>query len=489
MRRALTVTLAVAGVLASLLSLGFEAAQASDPAPVTRVTIDAVGSSGVSGLAILSATDAGTAVQVLAVGAPPDATAIIHAGSCAAIDPAPVGLLGNVGGTGVVQATLPLALTSLADGGHVIALHPGLDLASVLSCGVIPATTEVTPTQGSSPAPASPGVASNSYQSPTFGFSVHWGPAWQPMASEPQAGIESVLLQDGVSSVSFAGHRSKDGVPAGCVSDWEGRLLAALRQGQIANLGPVTAAGGQPVSGADDQRARGAYRYDVKAGDKAGSAVVEAMDCRRLSADAVLEILQVSPETAFAAEAVLVQGLLSGLSLGQPMPSSSAEPSAPTPAPVAPTPAPVVPTPAPSTPAAASPTADCAAVGAWLTATQGRLDRLTAIGNDVAAAMSGGMDAYAKQLAASAGAVQNVLVDAQGAPVPASAVTLDKDLQDAMALLVSAYDTLADAYRTGNATELQDGISKAGQVEQKVTAVRSGMRDLATPCGLRVPSA
>ena len=119
---------------------------------------------------------------------------------------------------------------------------------------------------------------------------------------------------------------------------------------------------------------------------------------------------------------------------------------------------------------------------------QGRLDRLTIIGNDVQAAMTGGMDAYARQLAKSAGLVQDILLEQQAVTVPAAAVTLDRDLRDAMGLLVSAYDTLADAYRTGNATELQDGISKANQVEQKVTTVRSGMRDLATPCGIRIPS-
>jgi hypothetical protein len=296
------------------------------------------------------------------------------------------------------------------------------------------------------------------------------------------------VLQDGVSSVTFAGRRSQNGVPAACVSDWEGRLLSALRQGQIADLGLVAGADGQPIGSADDQRARGAYRYDMKAGEQAGGATVEAIDCRRLSADAVLEILQVSPESAFTAEAALVEGLVSEVTLGQPTPSGTAEPSTTAPGSVTPTPGPVAVTPAPSQVAPATPSADCAAIGAWLTTTQGRLDRLTKIGNDAQAAVTGGMDVYAQQLATSAGLVQDILVETQASTAPASAVTIDQDLRDAMGLLVSVYDTLSDAYRRGDSTELQAGISKANQVEQKVNAVRSRMRDLATPCGIRIPS-
>src|SRR5664279_2540141 len=69
-------------------------AQSSAGLPATTLTIDAVGANGLSGLAILTPRDTGTAANVLAVGAPAGTTAVIHAGTCAAIDSTPVGLLG-----------------------------------------------------------------------------------------------------------------------------------------------------------------------------------------------------------------------------------------------------------------------------------------------------------------------------------------------------------------------------------------------------------
>jgi hypothetical protein len=66
-----------------------------------------------------------------------------------------VGLLGELR-DGQLGATLPLALEALADGGHVVALHPGLDLAVALGCGAIPAATAAAspaPLPSAAPAP------------------------------------------------------------------------------------------------------------------------------------------------------------------------------------------------------------------------------------------------------------------------------------------------------------------------------------------------
>jgi hypothetical protein len=112
---------------------------------------------------VLTPRDADTAANVLTVGAPAGAIAVIHAGTCAAIDPTPVGLLGDVGTTGQLAATVPVAFASVADGRHVLAIHPGLDLTTALACGAIPRTdapissappaASVAPTSAPTPSP------------------------------------------------------------------------------------------------------------------------------------------------------------------------------------------------------------------------------------------------------------------------------------------------------------------------------------------------
>src|SRR5664279_4428953 len=68
-------------------------AQSSAGLPATTLTIDAVGA------------------NVLAVGAPAGTTAVIHAGTCAAIDSTPVGLLGDVGAAGQISTVIPVPYT------------------------------------------------------------------------------------------------------------------------------------------------------------------------------------------------------------------------------------------------------------------------------------------------------------------------------------------------------------------------------------------
>ena len=48
-------------------------------------------------------------------------------------------LLGDLGASGQVQTTVPVPFETLTDGAHVVAFHPGLDMETVVGCGVIPA--------------------------------------------------------------------------------------------------------------------------------------------------------------------------------------------------------------------------------------------------------------------------------------------------------------------------------------------------------------
>ena len=168
--RATTVLLAALIVLSGGAIPLVGSAQSDAEQPGTTLTIDAVGTAGVSGLAILTARDGGTAANVLAVGAPKGTTVIVHAGTCAAIDPAPVGLLGDLGGASQLSTVIPVAFATVADGRHVVAFHPGLDLATVLGCGQVPLVTTAIasgdPGAGAAPTPV-PTLVSTPAPTPT----------------------------------------------------------------------------------------------------------------------------------------------------------------------------------------------------------------------------------------------------------------------------------------------------------------------------------
>jgi hypothetical protein len=144
-RRRLLAALSIAPLVLGALAPGLSLAQSPAPATGATLTIEPVGTSIVTGLAVLTPRDADTAANVLTVGAPAGAIAVIHAGSCAAIDPLPVGLLGDVGTTGQLASIVPVSFATIADGSHVLAIHPGLDLTTALACGAIPLTNVTLP--------------------------------------------------------------------------------------------------------------------------------------------------------------------------------------------------------------------------------------------------------------------------------------------------------------------------------------------------------
>ena len=266
-------------ILAASASLSPALAQSGTDLPGVTLTIDALGATGIAGLAVLMPRDSGTAANVLAVGAPAGTTAVIHAGTCAAIDPTPVGLLGDLGAAGQISTVVPVTYATIADGRHVVVFHPGLDLATALGCGQIPVVTGAATT--SPPGSEAPVTVGTRYDSSTYGFGIGWAAPWTRLGLEEVAGIDAVRLGDGVSEVVVAAHQQAGGDAAACVRDWEGRLLDSLRAGRISDLAP--AAGVDSGTG-DAQRSRGAYQFSLSTSGAPPRSIVERVDCRRLSA-------------------------------------------------------------------------------------------------------------------------------------------------------------------------------------------------------------
>lgn len=105
------------------------------------VRVQPVGETGLEGIALLAPTTGGTSVQLLVMGAPTGTSAVIHLGGCDVPFTTLVALLGDLGASGQIQTTVPVAFETLTDGSHVVALHPGLDMTTSLGCGMIPAVT------------------------------------------------------------------------------------------------------------------------------------------------------------------------------------------------------------------------------------------------------------------------------------------------------------------------------------------------------------
>lgn len=139
--------------LALLLTPGIGLAQ-----EVVSVQIDPIGESGVSGTATLTATGEGTDVVLDITGLAPGTVArgTMQAGTCAmpsasfaALPELVADASGRATATGSIlfRGTEPVALATMADGEHIIAIQ----VEQVVACGVIPK-----PTSDSAPPAALP---------------------------------------------------------------------------------------------------------------------------------------------------------------------------------------------------------------------------------------------------------------------------------------------------------------------------------------------
>jgi hypothetical protein len=293
--------------LAGALAIGvvpLSPAHAQDTAPAV-VTIAPVGAGGISGLALMSPAAGGTSIQIIVAEAPSETFAVVHGGTCEAIDPTPVALLGDVSDT--TQVTVANAFDTLADGGHVLALHAGLDLTSAVGCGAIPAlaTTPVEPDPTQAP-PESGGT----FTGPITGFAVTWSPDWERYEVVEVEGQDRVGLRNGSSSMLLAARNAPAGDPQGCVRDARQELFDRLDAGSIRDLAPMTDEQGATISGVETGRAWLTYRYiDIENGE---AAITDHLECRQVG-DVLLSVLHRSFTDDYARATGVRERLLSDL--------------------------------------------------------------------------------------------------------------------------------------------------------------------------------
>ncbi|MDQ3043857.1 MAG: hypothetical protein M3R06_01720, partial [Chloroflexota bacterium] len=161
---------------------------------------------------------------------------------------------------------------------------------------------------------ADAGVDSNSYTSPTYGFTLTWNQAiWGVSDVVSQDGFDQLLLTNGPSSVYIEGYADGAGDPTACLTE----NITALREVEgVSDYTLREDSAGRPLAGGDSTRAFATYdlTYINPAGGRVG--FVNFVECRALvpGESVVVVTLFVSAED-YESELPLVEDILAALTL------------------------------------------------------------------------------------------------------------------------------------------------------------------------------
>jgi len=237
------------GLLALLMVSLMGGTSTAAEAPVSAVTIqvELASEAGAAPVAraVLTATEAGTSLQVLVPGAAAGTTVVIHPGSCEAVGPDIVGLIGEVV-TGQAQGVVPVALATLADGAHVVVLHPGIDFETVVACGQIPQTAVepgpvVEPDPNPDPIVNEECVGTPEWVTTTKAYLQRITDLEQELARQVSSADYLATLASNIGQVqTIVAQLQSERVPASAV-DAQQQLIAALQLGVEAAIEITTA--------------------------------------------------------------------------------------------------------------------------------------------------------------------------------------------------------------------------------------------------------
>jgi plastocyanin len=156
---------------------------------------------------------------------------------------------------------------------------------------------------------------STTYTSPTYGYTIGYGQAWEESENVSSNDRDRFVLFNGVSYITFTGAREFGGDPQACVDDFVAQLTA---DPAVSNLGLATDDEGNPLQGGTE--ATGAFA--IFNHDYAFPGRVEAytlfVGCVPLIPnEAVLAIVQNVPTDQYNDQVALREALLRGLTLNQ----------------------------------------------------------------------------------------------------------------------------------------------------------------------------
>src|SRR5215207_5895490 len=175
----------------------------------------------------------------------------------------------------------------------------------------IAASSAATEAAAAQPAPP----PSTTYKSPTYGYTIGYGPAWNESENISADGRDRLVLFNGTSYITFTGAREFGGDPQACVDDFVKELTA---DPNVSNLGLASDEEGNPVQGGTEATgAYAVYNHDYTFPDRVEPYTL-FVDCVPLVPnEAVLAIVQNVPTADYDEQVEPREALLRGLTLAQ----------------------------------------------------------------------------------------------------------------------------------------------------------------------------
>ncbi len=156
---------------------------------------------------------------------------------------------------------------------------------------------------------------STTYKSPTFGYTIGYGPIWQESENSSTAERDRFVLSNGTSYITFTGAAAYNGDPQACVDAFVSQLTA---DPNVSNLRLSVDENGQPAKGGTE--ATGAYAiydHDYTFSDRVEPYTLFVGCVPLIPNEAVLAIVQNVPTADYNDQVALREALLRGLTLAQ----------------------------------------------------------------------------------------------------------------------------------------------------------------------------
>lgn len=156
---------------------------------------------------------------------------------------------------------------------------------------------------------------STTYTSPSFGFTLGYGPAWQETEEVSANGRDRLVLSNGTSFITFTGAADFNGDPQTCVDTFVAQLTS---DPNVSDLRLAVDEDGNPQEGGT--AATGAfaiYDHDYAFDDRTEPYTLFVGCVPLVEGEAVLAIVQNVPTADYAEQLALREALLRGLTLAQ----------------------------------------------------------------------------------------------------------------------------------------------------------------------------
>src|SRR5215207_2353686 len=175
----------------------------------------------------------------------------------------------------------------------------------------IAASSAATEAAAAQPAPP----PSTTYTSPTYGYTIGYGPTWDESENISAGDRDRLVLYNGTSYITFTGAREFGGDPQACVDDFVTELTA---DPNVSNLGLATDEEGNPLEGGTAATgAYAVYNHDYTFSDRVEPYTLFVGCVPLIPDEAVLAIVQNVPTAQYDDQVEPREALLRGLTLAQ----------------------------------------------------------------------------------------------------------------------------------------------------------------------------